>query len=185
MKLATFFRPWWMILIQGILLIALSVFIFNNPETVITALAFWLGFAVFVTGVVGIVAFFVNKKEGEGYYSMFGSVAISIIGLLMILKLFATIKAITVVFGVLLAIVGVMLISGSISIKKRWAYWWIITVLGCGALLTGSKSMMDVYSGSENLSAIIGLCVLFSGIGMVCLALIKKVIKNGGNESAS
>ncbi|MDI1353802.1 MAG: DUF308 domain-containing protein [bacterium] len=185
MKLAAFFRPWWMILIQGILLIALSIFIFGNPETVITALAFWLGFAVFFTGVVGIVAYFINRKEGDGFYSLLGSSAISLIGILMILKLFATIKAITVVFGILLVIVAVMLISGSVSIRKRWPYWWILTILGCGALLTGFKSIMDVYLGVENLSIIIGLSVLFSGIGMVCLAFIKKIITKVSSESLS
>jgi uncharacterized membrane protein HdeD (DUF308 family) len=36
------FRKWWLILIQGILLIILSMYIFNNPVIVLAALSFWL-----------------------------------------------------------------------------------------------------------------------------------------------
>jgi len=43
MILKTLFRSWWMILIQGILMIGLSILVFKNPDTVLATVALWLG----------------------------------------------------------------------------------------------------------------------------------------------
>ena len=91
MKSYTVFRKWWVILLQGILMIILSILIFNNPDTVLSAIAFWLGAIVIVSGIIGIIAWFTNEKETRDLPMLFGSLAMLIIGILMILKMFVTV----------------------------------------------------------------------------------------------
>jgi uncharacterized membrane protein HdeD (DUF308 family) len=154
----------------------LSIVIFNNPGAVLATVALWLGITVIVAGLVGVIAYFSNTKDERDMFTLLGSGAILIIGILMISKMFVTIKAITLAFGLLAAIIGLVLIVGSWGGRKQWSLWWIIALLGTGALITGTKSIMDISTGSENISNLIGLAVLISGIGLICLAFLKKKI---------
>jgi uncharacterized membrane protein HdeD (DUF308 family) len=176
MTLSTLLRRWWVILVQGILMIGLSVVIFNNPDAVLATVALWLGITVIVAGLVGVIAYLSNTKGERDIFTLLGNGAILLVGILMISKMFVTIKAITIAFGLLAAIIGLVLIVGSWSGRKQWSLWWVIALLGTGAIITGIKSIIDVSAGSENISTLIGLAVLISGIGLVCLAFLKKKI---------
>jgi uncharacterized membrane protein HdeD (DUF308 family) len=176
MAVSILFRNWWVLLIQGILMIGLSVVIFENPNAVLAAVALWLGVIVLVTGLVGFISWFSIPNEERSISIMLGSCAMIIIGLLMITKMLITIKAITVLFGLLTAIIGWMVVSGSWNARKNWSLWWVILVLGIIILITGIKSIMDVYAGSESISNLIGFAVFISGIGLICFAFLKRNI---------
>lgn len=176
MQPSTLFRNWWVILIQGVLMILLSIIIFNNPGAVLVTVALWLGVMVMATGLFGIIAYFSAPKGAREVSTLLGGFIIALIGILMISKTIITIKAITLVFGLLVLFIGLALISGGWSSRKQRSFWWLIVLLGIGALLTGIKSIMDIYSGAESISNLIGIAVLISGIGLVCLSFLKKGI---------
>jgi uncharacterized membrane protein HdeD (DUF308 family) len=176
MKLSILFRSWWVILIQGILMIALSILIFRNPAAVLSAAAFYLGLIVLISGAVGMIAYFANPKNERDLFTLLGSAATLLVGLMMISNLFVTAKAITILFGLLVCMVGLVLLSGSWNHRKSWSMWWIIALLGIFGLSIGIKSMLDVYAGAENISNMIGIAVLLSGTGLICLAFLKKKI---------
>lgn len=176
MKTKAVFGSWQLVLVQGIIMIALSFIIFNNPDVILAALALWLGVGVIVAGLVGMIAYFAQAKENRDSLALLGSVAIAIIGVVMISKMFATMKAITFIFGLLVAIIGLLLVWGSFSGRKHWPSWWLITILGIAALVMGIKSIMDIYAGAQNISTLIGISVLLSGIGLVGLAFLKKKV---------
>lgn len=169
-------RKWWVILIQGIFMIVLSIIIFNNPDAVLSTLAFLLGVIVIFTGLIGIVAWFVNSKERRDIFSIIGSSTVLLVGILMVTQMFITMQAITLLFGLLVAAIGVILISGSWNERKKWSLWWTITSIGAIALILGIKSIIDVYSGAQSISILIGISVLISGIGLVILSFLKKKI---------
>lgn len=166
-------------------MIILSILIFNNPDTVLLAMAFWLGAIVIVSGIIGIIAWFANENEARDMPVLLASLVMLIIGVLMISKMFVTIKAITLVFGLLVAIVGMALISGGWNGRKEWSIWWLIGLLGVGSFFIGIKSILNVNSGAENISTMIGTAVLFSGIGLIGLAFFKKKIVHTIGENIS
>jgi len=174
MNLATLFRKWWVVFIQGLLMIALSIIIFNNADAVLTAIAFWLGLVVILTGLIGVITYFASAVEQRDVFNLLGSGAIFITGILMASDIFITMKAITLVFGVLVSIVGVVLISGSWNSREKWSIWWAVALFGLIVIIMGIKSITDIYSGSESISTLIGISVLVSGIGLVFLAFLKK-----------
>ena len=116
-------RKWWVILLQGIFMIVLSIIIFNNPDAVLSTLAFMLGVIVIATGLIGLIAWFVITKEKRDMFSLIGSSTVLIIGIIMVTNTGITMKAITLLFGLLVAAVGVILISGSWNERKKWSLW--------------------------------------------------------------
>jgi len=56
-------RKWWVVLIQGILLLLLSFYIFRNPATVLTTVSIWIGLLIFLSGVVALFSSFANDKS--------------------------------------------------------------------------------------------------------------------------
>jgi uncharacterized membrane protein HdeD (DUF308 family) len=176
MSTPTIFRNWWVILIQGILMIALGILIFKNPGAVLATLALWLGIIVLVTGLCGVVAYFATAKVNRDTIILLGSIAMVIIGALMVSKLFISMLAITIAFGILVSLIGLVLISGSWNARKLWSMWWIIALLGLATLITGIESMFDVQAGAENISALISISVLLSGMGLILLAYLKKKV---------
>lgn len=176
MNRSALFRTWWVILIQGIIMIILSIIIFNNPTVVLAAMAFWLGITVIISALVGMAAYFSATKSERDIFTLLGSIASLIVGLLMISHILATIKAITLVFGLMAAIVGLVLIAGSWSARKQWSLWWVVALIGAFAFGTGVKSGLDIYSGVESISNLYGIAVLISGIGLIGFAFLKKKI---------
>lgn len=178
MKPSMLFRKWWVILLQGILMIVLSILIFNNPDAVLSAIAFWLGAIVTLSGLIGIISWFDNERESRDLPVLLASLAMAFIGVLMISKMFVTITAITIVFGLLTTILGIVLLYGGWSGRKEWSYWWLIALLGAATLIMGIKSILDVNAGAENISTLIGISVLLSGVGLLGMALLKKSVVN-------
>ena len=60
-------KKWWMILLQGILMVILGIFIFKNPAEVLAGISLWFGIIILITGVIGIFAWFFSARiKGRG-----------------------------------------------------------------------------------------------------------------------
>lgn len=163
-------------LIQGLLMIVLAIVIFNNPQTVLSAIALWLGISIAIGGVIGLISWYNADKEHRSTLNIIGGVIMILAGLSMAFQLAITMKAITMVFGALTAFLGFIILVSSIRNKDGWSLWWVVLLLGILTIITGVKAFYDVIYGSESISFIIGLTLLFSGIGLVALALLKRKI---------
>ena len=135
------FRKWWVVLLQGILLIILSIYIFQNPVEVLAGISFWCGLLVLATGLLGIIAWLAaDKSEREGM-SLFWSILTAAFGLLMLLHLFATMKILTVIFGLWMLITGLLLVQSGWSLKSRKLIWmdngYCRRVISCGGCHDG------------------------------------------------
>ena len=109
-----------------------------------------------------------------------------IIGILMTTKMLITIKAITVLFGLLTLIIGWIVLFGSWKSRALYSYWWLIFILGIVIIGSGIKSIIDIYKGIETISNLLGISILLSGLGLIGFAFLKKkainVIKNKFNS---
>jgi len=66
------FKKWWVVLLQGILLIILSIYIFQNPVEVLTGISFWFGLVVLATGLLGIIGWLAADNQKEKGCRFFG-----------------------------------------------------------------------------------------------------------------
>jgi uncharacterized membrane protein HdeD (DUF308 family) len=56
-------KKWWVGMIQGIMLIILSIYIFNNPLNAMKGLSVWIGLLILFTGLVGIFSWMAADRD--------------------------------------------------------------------------------------------------------------------------
>jgi len=166
------FRKWWVVLLQGILLIILSICIFQNPVAVLTGISFWFGLVVLATGLLGIIA---DKPERERM-SLFWSILTAALGLLMLLHLFATMKILTVIFGLWMLVTGLSLTQSGWSLKGKNSFGWAMVIAGVLSAVAAVMIIFNIGTGAVGISTLLGLQVLLTGIALVLLSFAKKVV---------
>ena len=171
------FRRWWVLLIQGILLIILAIFIFNNPLNVLAGLSIWVGILVLFAGIAGIFAWFSAEKEERESGSLLWSIVTILFGIVLLANLLATMKALTILFGVWLLIGGIHLIRSGLALRKETSTsGLLIIVTGILAVIVALATIFKIGTGAVTISVLLGLQVLLIGIALVIFSIAKKMI---------
>ena len=172
------FRKWWVVLLQGILLVILSIYIFQNPVEVLAGISLWFGLLVLAAGLLGIIAWLAaDKPEREGV-SLFWSILTAAFGLLMLLHLLVTMKTLTVIFGLWMLVTGLLLVQSGWSLRSKNSFGWIMVIAGVLSAVAAVMMIFNVGTGAVGISTLFGLQVLLTGIVLVLLAFAKKVVAN-------
>ena len=170
------FRKWWVVLLQGFLLIILSIYIFNNPDEVLKGISFWFGLIVLAAGLLGVIGWLAADKSEKENMSLLWSVITAAFGLLMLLKLGATMKTITVIFGLWVLVSGILLLKNGWSLKDENSFGWIMVIVGILSVVAAVMMIFNVGAGAIAIGTLLGLQVLLTGIALVLLAIAKKVL---------
>ncbi len=169
------FRKWWVVLLQGILLIILSIYIFQNPVEVLAGISLWCGLLVLAAGLLGIIAWLAaDKPEREGM-SLLWSILTAAFGLLMLLHLLVTMKTLTVIFGLWMLVTGLLLVQSGWSLRSKNSFGWIMVIAGVLSAVAAVMMVFNIGTGAVGISTLLGLQVLLTGIALVLLSFAKKV----------
>jgi len=170
------FRKWWVVLLQGILLIILSIYIFQNPVEVLAGISFWFGLLVLAAGLLGIIGWLAaDKPEREGM-SLLWSILTAAFGLLMLLHLMVTMKTLTVIFGLWMLVTGFLLVQSGWSLRGKNSFGWIMIIAGVLSAVAAVMMVFNIGTGAVGISTLLALQVLLTGIALVLLSLAKKVV---------
>lgn len=172
------FKKWWVILIQGILMVILGIIIFNNPEEALAGISLWLGILITLTGLTGILGWIFAGKEHRETGSLIWSIISLLVGLYTLMNLLAAMKAITIIFGVWVLFTGFSLIKSGWTLKNETIIGWIILVVGIFSLIAGLMMIFNLGAGAEGVSFILGLQVIAAGIALMLFSFVKKSVKN-------
>ncbi len=170
------FRKWWVVLAQGVLLILLSVFIFNNPTAVLAGISLWFGIIILAAGLLGIINLLINKKERESM-SLVWSILTFIFGLVLLTHLVAAMATLSILFGLWILVSGILLIKYGWPLKAENQSGWIMVVIGVLSVLAAVLVIFNIAAGAVVISTLLGLQVLFTGISLVLLSFAKKMAK--------
>jgi len=170
------FRKWWVVLLQGILLILLGFFIFQNPAIVFTSVSIWIGLLIFLSGVFGIFsAFGPDGSEHRGLLILW-SVLTAVFGFLLLTNVLATMAILTILFGIWMLSGGLRLTVAGWSLKNTNGMGWIVTIAGIVSIIAAFMVMFNIGAGAVGISVVLGIQVLLAGIALVVLSLVKKSI---------
>ena len=172
--LETILKKWWVILLQGILMILLGIFILNNPIATLAGISLWVGLIVLAIGLIGLIGWFRASKEDRESGSLLWSVVTTIFGALMLTNLLATMKTLTIIFGIWVLVTGYNLISTAWSQRKDGWHAWLMILVGIFSIIAGFMMVTNIALGSVGISTLIGIQVLLAGISLVVLAFLKK-----------
>jgi len=170
------FRKWWVLLLQGILLIILSIYIFNNPAIVLAGISIWFGFILLVIGLVGIIAWFSGDKKDREDMSLLWSSLTFALGLLVMANLLTAMKIVTVIFGIWILLSGVWLLKNGWSIKRNNPGGWVMVLIGILCVVVAGMMIFDIGTGAIAISTLLGLQVLLIGISLVVLSAAKRTL---------
>lgn len=170
------FRKWWVTLIQGVLMIIIGIFIFENPAEVLSGISLWFGLLTTVTGLAGVLGYIVTKNGKNEMPSLVWSVVTTVFGLLILMNLFAAMKAIAIIFGIWVIINGASLLSLGWPIRKGHIAGWLLTVAGAISVVAGIMMIFNTAAGAKGIALLLGLHVIVAGIALILFALAKKVL---------
>jgi uncharacterized membrane protein HdeD (DUF308 family) len=171
-----FLRKWWVLLVQGILLILVSIYIFQNPGVALAGLSIWFGVSVFMAGLLGIAsAIAMDSKEREDF-PLVWSILTAIFGLMILTHVLATMVFISIVFGVWMLVTGIRLAISGWSHRDTGAMGWIVLLAGIVSIAAGIMTVGNIGIGALGVTTLLGIQVLLSGLGLVVLAFVKKAI---------
>ena len=178
----TLLRKWWVILIQGILLIILSIYIFNHPGVTLLGLTFWISLMILMSGLAGIVGWLFASTADRETPALLWSIASALFGLLLIAKIGFAMDLLTNLLGLWMIITGGWLVQQGWTHKSNGSMGWIILIFGLLSLIVGLMVVFNIAAGAIAVSTIIGVQFLIAGIGLVILSFVKKkivsVVKN-------
>ncbi len=168
-------RRWWVILLQGILLIILSVFVFNNPAAVLAGISIWFSLIVIFAGMVGIISWIAAGKEEREDMSLLWSSLTFVFGILMMFHLVTTMKIITVILGIWILMSGIWLLKNGWSYKNNNPGGWVVVIIGVLSVIVALMIIFDIGSGAVALSTLLGLQLLLIGVSLILLSFAKKI----------
>ena len=168
-------RKSWVILLQGILLVILSIYIFNNPGVVLAGISLWFGLILMGAGLVGIVSWFVSDKQEREEMSLLWSVITVVLGLLLVFNLLAAMKILTIIFGLWILFSGILLFKNGWSLKSHNAGGWGMIIIGILSALVALMMIFNIGTGAIAIATLLGLQVLFTGIALIFLSFAKKM----------
>ena len=155
-------------IVSGGMLIMTSLFCFANPGETFLALAFVLGMAMILTGLVQCFAYWRgrdNRHDNNGW--IFAEALMTfILGILVLTSLIAADAAIPMVFGLWVISSGILRVVVATMIdyrtKKGNFIWTILTGLLC--IVTGLYAFLNPLIANLNIAVLLGLLFIIQGI---------------------
>ena len=174
LKLLT--KKWWVILIQGILMIILAIYIFNNPFTVLKGVSIWIAVVIILVGLSGIVSSLSVDEEKKEGVSLLWSIITAGFGILLLFNLFSTMKIIALIFGLWTFLTGIHLINLGVGLKKDHFFGWLIIIVALVSIIAGIMMIADIGTGAIGISILLGIQILLTGIVLVIFSIVEKIV---------
>jgi len=170
-------KKWWVGLIQGIILIILSIYIFNNPLDALKGISVWIGILILFTGLVGIISWMAADRDKKEYSSLLWSFLTIVFGIILLLNLFTTTRIVEILFGLWMVFLGLHFIEDGLVFKKHQPFRWATVIAGVLCIIAAVVLIFDLGTGI-GVSLFIGVQILLAGIALVFVSFARKELVN-------
>jgi uncharacterized membrane protein HdeD (DUF308 family) len=179
------FRTWWVILIQGVLLIGLSIFIFNHPGIALASLALWFSILILIGGFAGLLGWWLTRSDARGILSLLWSIGSIVLGLVLLIKTGFAMQLLATLVGIWMIVTGGWLIQQGWTHRRRGFMAWVILIPGLFSLIIGVMAIFNTATGATAVSVILGIQLLLAGIALVVLAFLKRKVEGIVKDKAT
>lgn len=169
-------RKWWIVLLQGILLLFISFFIFRNPATVLSSISIWIGLLIFISGVIALFSSFANDKSENKWMLILWSLLTIAFGFMLLTNILVTMKAITLVFGLWMLAGGLRFLAAGWVIRSTDSLGWVVVLTGIFSIIAAFMVMTSLGTAAIGISVLLGTQVLIAAIALIILAFVKKKV---------
>jgi len=164
-------------MIQGIALIIMSIYVLNNPLNALKGISVWIGVLIFFTGIVGIISWLFADRDAREFGSLVWSLITFVLGILMLMHLFATTRMITILFGLWMVFLGLHFIESGLIFKKHQPFRWTTVIAGLICIFAAVVLIFNLGTGA-GASLFIGVQMLLGGIALIIISFARKEMAN-------
>jgi len=170
-------RPWWVAMIQGIALIIMSIYVLNNPLNALKGISVWIGILIFFTGIVGIISWLFADRDAREIGGLIWSLITFVLGILMLMHLFATTRMIKILFGLWMVFLGLHFIESGLIFKKHQPFRWTTVIAGLICIFAAVVLIFNLGTGA-GASLFIGVQMLLGGVALIIISFARKEMAN-------
>jgi uncharacterized membrane protein HdeD (DUF308 family) len=154
---------WWVIAIGGVIGIVAGVIVLVEPSISLATLAVIAGIFLLIDGLIELVWSLVNSVENRALVAIFGVVT-AVIGVLLIRHPTGAVAAIALLLGLWLLVAGLIRLIISLAVAPRS---FGAALLGLLELAAGIVIVSSPNIGVTTLAVLIGIAWILRGFGML------------------
>ena len=172
------FNKWWLMLVQGALLILLSYFLFSQSDKLIAASGTIAGFIALLTGSVSIIGFFLAGKNEKNKVELFSGFFSCLAGLFFLSGTTLAYDLVTWFFAAYMIFNAVMLVVTSWHLKFEINWWWYSLILLLFTLLVIYFFISETTILEISVAVFAGVQFFITGILIIVLAFVVRKLQD-------
>jgi len=166
---------WWLVLLAGLLSIVAGVIILFKPGSSLATLAVIAGIFLLFDGILELVSSFMRTTPNRGMVALFG-VLTAIVGVLLIRHPIGGVAAIALLIGIWLIAVGVIRFATAFDASEGRG-WQIFA--GAVEIIAGIAIVAVPDIGFATLAILVGIGFIVNGAGLTALGWGMHEIRRG------
>jgi uncharacterized membrane protein HdeD (DUF308 family) len=156
---------WWLIVLVGLLSFVAGVIILVKPGDSLATLAVIAGVFLLVDGILELAESFMSSTRNRGMVALFGVIT-AIVGVLLIRHPVGGVTAVALLIGLWLIVIGVIRFATAFD-EYEYRAWYAFA--GVVELIAGIVIVANPDIGYATLAILVGIGFIINGIGLGAL----------------
>lgn len=158
-------RYWWVFILQGVILLALGIYMVLSPVNGFATLGFLFGLAIFVTGVFEMIRVVRDHDQGSRALHMVLGVISIILGIVLVINNGASETILRLIVGLWFIFRGLSLMSFSRLTGRSW----LLSAGGVIIILFGLAMIFKPIFGAITVDVLTAVAFITTGIFDIAL----------------
>jgi uncharacterized membrane protein HdeD (DUF308 family) len=156
---------WWLVALVGLLSVVAGVVILVKPGDSLATLAVIAGVFLLFDGILELADSFVSSTRNRGIVALFGVIT-AIVGVLLIRHPVGGVTAVALLIGLWLIVIGVIRFATAFD-QYDHRGWYVLA--GTVELIAGIAIVANPDIGFATLAILVGIGFILNGLGMAAL----------------
>lgn len=169
---------WWVFALGGLIGIAAGVIVLVEPSISLATLAVIAGIFLLIDGIIELVWSLVNSVENRAVTAIFGVVS-AVIGVVLIRHPTNSVVVIALLLGLWLLVAGILRLIIALAVAPRS---FGSALLGLLELVAGVVIVSSPNIGVTTLAILIGIAWILRGLAMVMVAWTLRGLRRGSDD---
>lgn len=167
-------RAWWVLALLGSLSVIAGAIVLARPSTSLATLAVIMGIFLLIDGIFEMVWALLDPQQNRGMVAVFGVVT-AVIGVLLIRHPTQAVTAIALLLGLWLIAAGVLRLFRAFAEPGRGLWPVLLAVL---ELIAGIVIVSSPHIGVKTLALLVGLAFVIRGLGACLVAWMLRGLRH-------
>jgi uncharacterized membrane protein HdeD (DUF308 family) len=172
-----FLNKWWLMVVQAILLFALSLLLFTRAASLITGSRYVFAIVALLTGAIAVFSYFFSNPSEKDILEMISGLFSCLAGIFFLVGGSLADGLTTWFYGAFMALNALIIVHASWYLRSEINWWWLSLVL-----LGYTIKVLLLFSAASTLlnipiAVLAGIQFLLSGLMWILLAFVVRKLK--------